>query len=60
MKNFWKPQILEMAESDIFCVKSGADHDAAIPILATTTICRLFSLSLPENSAPKCAQNNCD
>ena len=31
MKNFWKPQILEMAESDIFCVKSAADHDAAIP-----------------------------
>ena len=30
MNNFWKPQILEMAESDIFSVKSGADHDAAI------------------------------
>ena len=30
MKNFWKPQILEMAESDIFCVKLGADHDASI------------------------------
>ena len=27
---FWKAQILEMAESDIFCVKSGAGHDAAI------------------------------
>ena len=31
MNNFWKPQILEKAESDIFSVKSGADHDAAIP-----------------------------
>ena len=30
MKHLWKPQILEMAESDIFCVKSGADHDTAI------------------------------
>ena len=30
MKKFWKPQILEMAESDIFCVKSDADYDAAI------------------------------
>ena len=30
MKIFWKAQILEMAESYIFCVKSHADHDAAI------------------------------
>ena len=30
MKKFWKPKILEMAESDIFHVKSGVDHDAAI------------------------------
>ena len=30
MKNFWKSEILEMAESEIFCVESGADHDAAI------------------------------
>ena len=30
MKKFWKPEILDMAESDIFCVKSSADHDAAI------------------------------
>ena len=32
MKNFLKPPILELAESDIFCVKSGADYDAAIQI----------------------------
>ena len=30
MKIFRKAQILEMAESYIFCVKSHADHDAAI------------------------------
>ena len=32
MKIFWIAQILEMAESDIFCAKSGADYDAAIEI----------------------------
>ena len=57
MKNCWKPQILEKAESDIFSVKSGADHDA--PKLATTIICRLMSVFLPKKSAPKRAQNNC-
>ena len=30
MKIFWKPEVLERAESDIFCVKLGAHHDAAI------------------------------
>ena len=30
MRIFWKAQILEMAESDIFWVKPGADHDVAI------------------------------
>ena len=30
MKNFSRAQILEMAESYIFSVKSHADHDAAI------------------------------
>ena len=30
MKIFWKASILEMAESDIFYVKGGADDDAAI------------------------------
>ena len=30
MKIFWKPEILEMAESDIICVESGIDHDAVI------------------------------
>ena len=30
MKTFWKAEILQMAESDIFNVKSGADHHAAI------------------------------
>ena len=28
MKQFWKPEILEMAENDIFYVKSGDEHDA--------------------------------
>ena len=28
MKIFWKAQILEMAESDIFCVKRSDDHDS--------------------------------
>ena len=30
MKKFWKPEISEIAESDIFYVKSGSDHDASI------------------------------
>ena len=30
MKKFWKAEILQMAESDIFDVQLGADHDAAI------------------------------
>ena len=30
MKKFWKPENLEMAESAIFYVKSGADHDSAM------------------------------
>ena len=30
MKKIWKPEILEMAECDIFYVQSGADHDDAI------------------------------
>ena len=30
MKIFWKAQTLEVAESDIFSVKSGANHDAEI------------------------------
>ena len=30
MKKFWKPENLEMAESDIFYVKSSANHDAVI------------------------------
>ena len=30
MKIFCKAQILQMAESDIFDVKLGADHDVAI------------------------------
>ena len=29
MKSFWKAQILEMAESDIFCVKGGDHEDSA-------------------------------
>ena len=48
MKNIWKPEILEMAESDILCVKSGADHRCRNGKLATTTICRVRSISLPE------------
>ena len=30
MKIFWKAEILEMAESDIFYVKRGPDDDAAM------------------------------
>ena len=30
MQKFWKAEILERAESDIFCVRPGADHDAAL------------------------------
>ena len=30
MKTFWKAEILQMAESDMFDVKSGADHRAVI------------------------------
>ena len=30
MKNVWKAEILEMAESDIFYVKCGADDDGAV------------------------------
>ena len=30
MKKCWKPELLEIAESDIFYVESGADHDVSI------------------------------
>ena len=30
MKKIRKPEISEMAESDIFYVKSGADHDVVM------------------------------
>ena len=30
MKIIWKALILEMAESDIFCAKLGADYDATM------------------------------
>ena len=30
MKKFWKAESLQIAESDIFHVKSGADHDYSI------------------------------
>ena len=30
MKKFWKPETLEIAESDIFYVNPGADHDSVI------------------------------
>ena len=29
MKSFWKAQILEMAESDIFCIKVEDHEDSA-------------------------------
>ena len=29
MRSFWKAKILEMAETDIFCVKLNDDHDSA-------------------------------
>ena len=32
MKIIWKAKTLEMAESNIFCVKSRADNDFAIEI----------------------------
>ena len=30
MKNVWTAEILEMAESDIFYIKWGADHDGTM------------------------------
>ena len=30
MKMFWKASILQMTESDIFCVQLGADDDGAM------------------------------
>ena len=30
MKNVWKAEILQMAESDTFYVKCGFDHDGAV------------------------------
>ena len=29
MRSFWKAKILEMTETDIFCVKLNDDHDSA-------------------------------
>ena len=49
MKNFWKPQILEMAESDIFCVKSGADHHVAIPNWLPPLFVDFLAFPCPKN-----------
>ena len=48
MKFFWKAQILEVAESDIICVKSRADHDFGCDYYLLS-----YKPSLSKNSAPK-------
>ena len=49
MKIFGKTQILEMAESDIFCGKTDADHDAAIESLLQLFFDDITSLPCPKN-----------
>ena len=44
MKIFWKARILEMAENDIFCAKSGADHDAAIKNMKRVIFAEIWAL----------------
>ena len=46
MKTFWKAEILQMAESDIVDVKSGADHDASIQIWLRTRFVELLAKSV--------------
>ena len=50
MKIFWIAQILEMAESDIFCAKSGADYDAAIEIWLWLFFAEIWVLPCPKNA----------
>ena len=61
MKNFWKPEILERVESNIFCVKSGALHVAAIENCQRPLFVEYeaYPYILAQKWSPKCAQNTC-
>ena len=50
MKIFWKAQILEKAESDIFCAKPGADNDAAIENWLRLFFTEIWALPCPKNA----------
>ena len=49
MKKFWKPEILEVAESDIFSVKSVADHDATVENWLRRLFVELETFPCPKN-----------
>ena len=49
IKKFWKPKILEIAESDIFCVKSVSYHDAAIENWLRPLFVELETFPCPKN-----------
>ena len=49
MKIFWKTQTLEMAESDIFCANSDANHDVAIENWLRLFFVEILSLPCPKN-----------
>ena len=53
MKTFWKAEILQMAESDIFDVKSGADHHAAIQNWLRPRFVELEAFLCPKNDLQK-------
>ena len=53
MKKFWKAEILQMAESDIFDIKLGVDHDAAIPNWLRPRFVDLQAFLCPKNDLQK-------
>ena len=57
MKTFFKAQILEMAESHIFCANSGSDYNAAIRNWLRRFFAEISALpcqkKAPQNAAQK-------
>ena len=50
MKIFWKAQTLEISESNIFCAKSAADHNAAIKSWLQLFFAEILALRCPKNT----------
>ena len=59
MKNCWKAEKSKMAESDIFYVKRGADHNGAMEKWLRPIFCRVRSILVSENVRPKWARKTC-